>query len=130
MSKTPRPPSSAFGCFLVSAPAEHSLIYMLPRRKFFGAPNGTKVPPKQSKLAFSTKAAKSKQNEDVSMEDGNPEVEVKSKAEKEESADAKENVEPEKSEGVLAARETLANCNCSRFEETIERTNPPNRRKA
>jgi DNA ligase-1 len=67
-------------------------------RKFFGQPNGTKPPAKQSKLAFSSKSStnkepsssnSTKENEDVEMKDDGLDTEVKPKGEKEE-ADSEE----------------------------------------
>jgi DNA ligase-1 len=68
--------------------------------KFFGKPNGSKAPPKQSKLSFSSKSTSngapsssaSKENEDVDMEE-NVKVELAPKIE-EAGVDAKENVKP------------------------------------
>ena len=70
--------------------------------KFFGKPNGTNAPPKQSKLSFATKStnngtpssSSAKENEDVDMEDENSDTEVKPKAKKEEAVDTKENAKP------------------------------------
>jgi DNA ligase-1 len=58
--------------------------------KFFGQPNGTKAPAKQSKLAFSSKSSpkaeipssgSAKENEDVDMEEDGSDVEVNPKVE-------------------------------------------------
>ena len=73
--------------------------------KFFGQPNGTKPPAKQSRLAFSSKATakddppssgSSKENEDVEMKDDESEMEMKPKVEKEECVDTKEDAKREK----------------------------------
>ncbi|KAI9047918.1 hypothetical protein LZ554_007720 [Drepanopeziza brunnea f. sp. 'monogermtubi'] len=75
--------------------------------KFFGNPNGTKAPSKQSKLTFGSKATSTtpssslvKENEDTDMKDEDEELEAKPKVKKEvkkkEVADIKENVKPEK----------------------------------
>lgn len=77
--------------------------------KFFGQPNGTKPPAKQSKLSFSSKpsvthppsSASSKENEDVDMKDEDPEVEVKPKVEKKEDVDTK--VEAQSKKGMESA---------------------------
>jgi DNA ligase-1 len=73
-------------------------------RKFFGNPNGTKAPAKQSKLSFSSKsgnaaAPKAEVEEDAKdaeMKDDDSDKEVKSKVKKEEAVDSKENVKPGK----------------------------------
>ena len=74
-------------------------------RKFFGKPNGTNPPAKQSKLSFSTKSAaekdppssgSSKENEDVEMKDEESEADVKPKVERKDEVDTKENVKTEK----------------------------------
>jgi DNA ligase-1 len=84
---------------------ESFLMHMLLVSKFFGQPNGTKPPAKQSKLSFSSKSAakqdlrssnSSKENEDVEMKNEESETEVKPKVEMTEDADAKGNVKPEK----------------------------------
>jgi DNA ligase-1 len=72
--------------------------------KFFGKPNGTNAPPKQSKLSFATKStnngtpssSSAKENENVDMEDENSDVEVKPKVKKEEAVDTKENLKARK----------------------------------
>ncbi|KAF8857126.1 DNA ligase [Acephala macrosclerotiorum] len=71
--------------------------------KFFGNPNGSKAPSKQSKLAFSSKAAPSPNNDkDVEMEDAKLEPEVDAKDEGDDKmetsaadADVKPNVKKE-----------------------------------
>ena len=76
------------------------LTSIFPKSKFFGKPNGTNAPPKQSKLSFATKSTSNgtpsssatKENENVNIEDGASDTEVKPKAEKEEAVDTKENV--------------------------------------
>jgi DNA ligase 1 len=64
---------------------------MLLNSKFFGQPNGTKAPAKQSKLSFSTKpsakneppsSSSTKEDEDVEMDDEDSEAEVKPTVEK------------------------------------------------
>jgi DNA ligase-1 len=68
--------------------------------KFFGNPSGSKAPPKQSKLSFSSKSTSngapsssaSKENEDVDM-NGPAKTEATPKVE-EDAVDAKENVKP------------------------------------
>lgn len=74
-------------------------------RKFFGKPNGTQAPAKQSKLSFSSKAVSTtpssssstaKENGDTKMKDEESGTEVKPKIKKEEAVDAKENVKPGK----------------------------------
>jgi DNA ligase-1 len=77
--------------------------------KFFGKPNGTNAPPKQSKLSFATKStnngtpssSSAKENEDADMEDENSDAEVKPKVKKEEAVDTKENLKPGK--GTLSS---------------------------
>jgi DNA ligase 1 len=83
--------------------------------KFFGNPNGSKAPPKQSKLSFSSKSTSngapsssaSKENEDVDMEE-NGKAEVAPKVEDAE-VDAKENVKPG-SGGSLQYRKVVIIC--------------------
>jgi hypothetical protein len=74
-------------------------------RKFFGQPNGTKPPAKQSKLAFSSKSmtkkdppssVSSKENDDVEMKDEQSEPELKPKVEKKEDVDTEEDARPDK----------------------------------
>jgi len=73
--------------------------------KFFGKPNGTNAPAKQSKLSFSTKpssatpsSSAAKENEDAEMKDEDSDTEVKpipkKETKKEEAVDSKENVKP------------------------------------
>jgi DNA ligase-1 len=72
--------------------------------KFFGKPNGTNAPPKQSKLSFATKStdngtpssSSAKENEHVDMKDEDSDTEVKPKVKKEEVVDTKENGKPGK----------------------------------
>lgn len=63
----------------------------VPHSKFFGQPNGTKAPPKQSKLSFSTKASSkndpsssnsAKENEDIDMAGEESDIEAKPVIEK------------------------------------------------
>jgi DNA ligase-1 len=72
--------------------------------KFFGQPNGTKPPAKQSTLSFSTKSSvkkdtpssdSAKENDDVEMKEESTSTEIKFE---EANLDAKENVKPEKGE--------------------------------
>ncbi|KAH6712556.1 hypothetical protein BKA61DRAFT_86761 [Leptodontidium sp. MPI-SDFR-AT-0119] len=68
--------------------------------KFFGKPNGTNAPAKQTKLSFSSKASVTPtssvvtENEDTEMKDEESDTEVKPKVKKEEAVDSKENVKP------------------------------------
>ncbi|KAK0099528.1 hypothetical protein ONS96_008363 [Cadophora gregata f. sp. sojae] len=69
--------------------------------KFFGKPNGTNAPAKQSKLAFSTKpssvtpsSSATMENEDTEMKDEESDTEVKPRTKKEEPIDSKENMKP------------------------------------
>lgn len=73
--------------------------------KFFGKPNGTNGPAKQSKLSFSTKPSSptpssgaAKENEDTEMKDEDSDTEVKpitkKEPKKEDAVDSKENVKP------------------------------------
>jgi len=72
-------------------------------RKFFGNPNGTKAPAKQSKLSFSSKSANAaapkaevEDSKDAEMNDDDSDKEVKPKFKKEEAVESKENVKPGK----------------------------------
>jgi DNA ligase-1 len=72
--------------------------------KFFGKPNGTNAPPKQSKLSFATKSANNGTPSSSSAkenEDENSDTEVKPEVKKEEAVDAKENLKPGK--GTLSS---------------------------
>jgi DNA ligase-1 len=71
--------------------------------KFFGQPNGTKPPAKQSKLSFSSKppakkdppsSSSSNENEDVEMKDGDSETEVMPKVENKQDISTNEEAEP------------------------------------
>jgi DNA ligase-1 len=73
--------------------------------KFFGKPNGTNPPAKQSKLSFSTKpgsedkapsSSSSKENEDAEMKDEDLGENVKPIVTKVEKADGEADVKPEK----------------------------------
>ncbi|KAF4615541.1 hypothetical protein G7Y89_g15319 [Cudoniella acicularis] len=75
--------------------------------KFFKAPNGStpKVPPKQSKLAFSSKSttnngapssSAAEKSEDVETKEDLSDAEIKPKLKKEEAIESKENVKPGK----------------------------------
>lgn len=82
-------------------------------RKFFGQPNGTKPPAKQSKLAFSSKSSAKKEpagsssskENDVEMKDVESDTEVKPKVKKEE-IDIEENIKPEN--GMLSLQKYLS----------------------
>ena len=69
-------------------------------RKFFGQPNGTKAPAKQSKLSFSSKSvakneapnpSSAKENENVEMKEEESDTEVKPKIETKVDVERKEN---------------------------------------
>jgi hypothetical protein len=102
MLETPRP---LWGVLLSWPLFRSILILFLINSKFFGQPNGTKPPAKQSKLAFSSKTAakkdppssgSSKENENIEMKDEESETETKPKAKKEEAVYDKEDAKPER----------------------------------
>ena len=81
-------------------------------RKFFGQPNGTKAPAKQSKLSFSTKAtgkseglslSSTKENDDSEIKEDESEVELNPRLPKVEETEVPENKEREKSNVLYSA---------------------------
>ena len=89
----------------VRLPKRKRLLLIHVLSKFFGKPNGTNAPAKQSKLSFSTKpssatpsSSAAKENEDAEMKDEDSDTEVKpipkKETKKEEAVDSKENVKP------------------------------------
>ena len=68
---------------------------MLCNSKFFGKPNGTKIPPKQSKLSFATKTTAVEENEEVDMVDADSDDQVKPKVKRNE-VEHKENIKLDK----------------------------------